>query len=397
MGEKTLSDSETDRRQEAEARKLTRSAGAAYGLIFGLSFALIIWGRDGALLASARANLAWAKLLLGLPIAVIVASLIGWLASLFSSTAIYITLWAIAGALLSWIAGRMPFDGGNIAVWLTDRRLWGLPVFPYGESAQARTELLLLIGGGIGIAVGFLESLAVQWAWDRATPRGRMSLQSWIVLLVCIPLVIPLATLAEDLVYQRVRVPQQRVSESVALALSGAGEDVFKQHGLNYFAVDTFREDLSQSYVIHQAGYRDIGGYTSTQIDAVFEDGFALRCETTEVGMFFSPEHRVLICTDISKKYAGWMDDLIHASLTGERRWSDDPMRTLSVEEDVINWLNSHNDRIGASYQVTRAGQQGGWVFMSARFDTGFEMICRFHGTSSVQLDQCEEVGQPAP
>ena len=397
MSDKSLSDSDADRRSEAEARRLFRSSGAAYGLIFGLSFALIIWGRDAALLASARANLAWAKLLIGLPIAVIIAGMAGWLASLFSSTVVYIVLWAIAGALLGWVTGRMPFDGGNIAVWLTDRRLWGLSVFPYEESAQVRTQLLLLIGGGIGIAVGFLESLAVQWAWDRATPRGRMSLQSWIALLVCVPLVLPLATLAEDLVYQRVRVPQQRVSESIALALSGAGEEAFKQRNLNYFAFDIFYEDLSQNYVIHQAGYRDIGGYTSTQVDAVFEDGFALRCETTEVGMFLSPEHRVLICTDISKKYADWMDDLIHASLTGERRWTDDPMRTLSVEEDVISWLRSHNDQLGSSYQVIGTGQQGGWVFMLARFDTGFEIVCRFHGTSSVQLDQCEEADRPAP
>ena len=397
MSDKSLFDSDADRRSEAEARKLTRSAGAAYGLIFGLSFALIIWGRDAALLASARADLAWAKLLLGLPIAVSIAVLASWLASLFSSTAVYILLWALAGALLGWITGRMPFDGGNIAAWLADRRLWGLPVFPYGESAQVRTQLLLFIGGGVGIAVGFFESLAVQWAGDRATLRGRMSLQSWITLLVCIPLIIPIATLAEDQVYQRIRIPQQRVSESVALALSGAGEDAFKQRNLNYFAFDTFYEDLSSSYVIHLAGYRDIGGYTSTQVDAVFEDGFALRCETTEVGMFLSPEHRVLICADISKKYAGWMDDLIHASLIGERRWTDDPMRTLSVEENVISWLRSHNDQIDSSYQVIRAGQQGGWVFMSARFDTGFEMVCRFHGTSSVLLDQCEEADRPAP
>jgi hypothetical protein len=397
MSDKSLSDSDADRRSEAEERKLFRSAGAAYGLIFGLSFALIIWGRDAALLASAKTDMAWVKLLLGLPIAVIIASLVGWLASLFSSTAVYIVLWTIAGALLGWVTGRMPFDGGNIAAWLADRRLWGLPVFPYGESAQVRTQLLLLIGGGIGITVGFLESLAVQWAWDRATPRGRMSLQSWIALLVCIPLVLPLATLADDFVYQRVRIPQQRVSETVALALSGADEATFKQHNLNYFALDAFAEDLSPNYVIHLAGYRDIGGYASTQVDIAFEDGLVLRCETTEVGMFFSPQHRILTCMDVSKKYASWMDDLIHASLTDERRWLDDPMRTLSVEEDIINWVRSHNDQLSESYQVTRAGQQGDWVFMSARFDTGFEMVCRFHGTSSIQIDQCEEVGQPAP
>jgi hypothetical protein len=385
------------RNRDVESGRLFQSAGIAYGLVFGLSFALIIWGRDAVLLASIGANLAWAKLLLGLPISVLICMLVGWLASLSSSTAVYVVLWAITGALLGWLTGRLPYDGGNVAAWLADRRLWGLPVFPYGESAQTRTELLLLIGVGIGIAVGFFESLAVQWAWDRATPRGRMSLQSWAVLLVCIPLVIPAATLAEDLVYQRVRVPQQRVGESVALALSGANEEAFKQRGLNYFAFDTFYEDLSQNYLIHLAGYRDIGGYTSTQIDVVFEDGFTLRCETTEVGMFLSPEHRVLICADISKKYAGWMDDLIHAGLTGERRWINDPMRTLNIEEDVISWLRSHDDQLSESYQVTRAGQQGRWVFMAARFDTGFEMICRFHGTSSIQVDRCEEAGQPTP
>jgi hypothetical protein len=395
MSDESLS--ETARHREAESGRLFQSAGTAYGLIFGLSFALIIWGRDAALLASTGASLAWARLLLGLPIAVLIGGLFGWLASLSSSTAIYVALWAVAGGLLGWLTGRMPYDGGNVGVWFADRRLWELPVFPYGESAQTRTELLLLAGGGIGIAVGFLESLAVQWAWDRATPRGRMSLQSWVVLLACIPLVIPVAVLAEDLVHQRMRVPQQRVGEAVALALSGAGEETFRRHGLNYFTLAAFREDLSQEYVIHLAGYRDIGGYASAQVDVVFEDGFALRCETTEVGQFLSPEHRVLFCADISKKYRGWIDDLIHAGLTDERRWVDASGHSLSVEENVVAWLQSRSDELSESYKVSRAGQQGGWVFISARFDTGFEMTCRFHGTSPVQVDQCEKTGQPIP
>jgi hypothetical protein len=389
--------SETVRHPETEFGKLSRSAGAAYGLIFGLSFALIIWGRDAALLALSGASLAWAKLLFGLPVAILVGGLFGWLASLSTSTAVYVIVWSVAGGLLGWLTGRMPYDGGNVGAWLTEPRLWGLSVFPYGESARTRTALLVITAGGIGIVVGFVESLAVQWAWDRATPRGRMSLQSWVILLVCIPLVIPVAMLVEDLVHQRMRIPQQRVGESVALALSGADEETFKQHGLNYFALDAFYGDLSRDHVIHLAGYRDVGGYTSAQIDVVFDDGFVLRCDTTEVGVFLSPEHRILGCADISKKYNAWMDALIHAGLTGERRWGGAPMRSLKVEEGVATWLQGRSDELGGSYEVSRAGQQGGWVFVSARFDTGFEMTCRFHGTSSVQVDQCEETGRSAP
>ena len=66
---------ETIQFDELKAHKLFLSAGTAYGMIFGLGFALLAWGYDALLLASSSVDLAWMKLLLGLPLAIIIGSL----------------------------------------------------------------------------------------------------------------------------------------------------------------------------------------------------------------------------------------------------------------------------------------------------------------------------------
>jgi len=364
-----------------ETRKLFVSAGTAYGLIFGLSFALLTWGYDGLLLASSAADLAWAKLFLGLPLAIAIGALTGRLAALSSSTAVFVTLWAMAGALLGIVAGHIPFDGGNLAAWLADRRLWGLGVFPYGHSAAVRTTLIVITGAGLGTAVGFVESLAVQWAWDRATPDDRMSGSSWAVLFVCIPLVLSLAAVVDGLVNHPVRIPQQKVGELIELAVAGAVEKA-EARGLDYDAVKPFREMFSERYVVHLVEY-DLEALYSAYADVTFDNGFVLRCAT--VG------NTVVYCDDFSRKFAAWMDDLVHAGLYGEYRWLSARWQSLAVDDTVVAWLDAHSDQLSEAYEVNRTGQRGGWVFMSARFDTGFEMTCRFHGIGPVRVDQCVE------
>ena len=383
--------------REQETRRILASAGAAYGLVFGLGFALLMWGRDALLLASSGATLAWTKLLIGLPIAVTLCVLAGRLVGSTSSTAICLALWAVTGSLLGLLAGRLPFDGGNLAAWSADRRLWGLVVFPYTEAAATRTTILMVTGTIIGLVVGFFEDLVVGWSWDRATPSGRMSVQSWLALLVCVPLALPVALLAEDQVHQRLRIPQQRVGTSIKLAKAGADEKAFERLGLNYRVVTPFSDRMSGQPRLYLAGYQDVVGFTTAQVDVVFENEFTLRCHTQEIGMFLSPEHRVLSCTDLGKIHTEWMGDLAHAGLTGEQRWLDSPLRLLDVSDDVLAWLASHQDELSELYEVSRAGQQGGWLFLSARFDTGFEMTCRFQGVSPAHADRCEATNVSMP
>lgn len=62
-------------------QKITRAvllrAGAGYGLLFGLGFALLVWGYDGLVLSRSSTDMAWAKLLLGLPCALVIGGIVG--------------------------------------------------------------------------------------------------------------------------------------------------------------------------------------------------------------------------------------------------------------------------------------------------------------------------------
>jgi len=366
---------------ERDTRKRFLSAGTMYGLVFGLSFALLTWGYDALLLSSHSVALAWNKLLLGMPLAIIIASLTGRFAVASSSMVVSTALWATAGALMGMVAGHVPFDGGNLAAWLADRELWGLVIFPYGSSAATRTALVTVIGAGMGAAAGIVERLVVGWIWDQITPSGKIGGRAWLALLACTPLTLPIFWATDDLVNQPLRALQQTTDEIVTLVLAGTDEEA-ESSGLNYFSVARHRERLSDQYTVHLVEY-DLDTYYTGLADIAFDNGFSLRCLTTA--------GQVGYCSPISDTYQDWMNELVRAGLYGERAWlnGDDP--SLVVDEAVITWLNNHSDQLGETFASTRSSQHGAWIFMSARFDTGFEIECRFRGTTPVAVDQCAE------
>jgi hypothetical protein len=374
-----------------ESRRLFLRAGTLYGLIFGLSFSLLCWGYDAVLITQSHAEFAWVKLLLGLPLTVIIFTLAGRLIAATSAAAVQISLGAGAGVLLGIIVGHLPYEGNNLAAWVADNRLWGLVVFPYGESAAAWTTLVAIAGGGIGALFGFLESLIVERAWDRATPDLKLSKASLASLLLCIPLVLVYVGMAEELVNQRLRLPQQRVSQLIEFTLNDATQAEFDAHGISGWLMEPYRNDLSEDYTIHLASYSSEMGYTSTYVDAAFADGPVIRCSTTEIGGFFSYNQRVIFCEEILPTYAEWTNQLITAALTGERVWLEDRQQPLEVEDTVVRWMESRSDQFSESYELARPSQRASWVFISARFETGFEMVCRFYGAAPVRVDQCIE------
>ncbi len=90
-------------------QKITRAvllrAGAGYGLLFGLGFALLVWGYDGLVLSRSSTDIAWAKLLLGLPCALVIGGIVGTVGAWSSSLLLTTCLWAVAFGGIGWLAG----------------------------------------------------------------------------------------------------------------------------------------------------------------------------------------------------------------------------------------------------------------------------------------------------
>jgi hypothetical protein len=377
---------------DLRTRRLLLQAGTAYGVIFGFSFAIFAWGYDAYLLAESGAVLPWSKLAFGLPLSIVIGGLAGWLAALSPSIMVAVLVWSAASGLLAMIAGHIPFEGGNLVLWFVDERLWGETIFSYLSSAATRTTLMIFINVILGVLVGYLETLAIQWAWDRSSPDGRMTVGSWLALLVAVPLAFLPALTVNGFMNRPLRTSQLLVGEILDLSLAGVGEEDLGRESLeaSYRSLKPYLDRISDGYETYFVDFSaETGTWYSAFVDVVFEDGFVLRCVT--VG------DKVIYCDDYSKRVEGWVGDLVRSGLSGERPWLEAKVRRLDVSESVIDWLAYHQEQLSANYEVQRESQQSGWVHIRVRFDTGFEVICRFRGAQPTVVDQCIETSTPAP
>ncbi len=367
---------------QARTQSFYLTAGTAYGLVFGIGFALAIWGYDAILLSINHVHLAWAKLILGMVVCAILCGLAGRLVARSSSAGVHVAVWLVVGVILGLITGHMPFEGNSLAVWLFNPRVRGLPIFPFGDSAAARTVFVVMTGAALGMATGFIEYLVLDWAWDRATPRGGMSVLSWLSLLASIPpILILMLGPTEEMVNGPTRTPTQRVGQLIRMTVEGATEQEIAAQALQYRTIAPFVDSFSDHYSVHMVKMDDFlyAGY----VDVVFDNGMLLRC--------FATGPSVGYCDDFGSKYEEWMGQLIHAGLTGERLWLEGNIHYLQVDETLLPWLATHGDRMSESYQLEWVDVENGWIFVTAHFDTGFDMTCRFSGMSYVLADQCSE------
>ena len=370
----------------APTQRVAARAGLWFGLIFGFGFAVFAWGWDAWLLSSSGATLAWVKFLFGLPIALILGGLTGYLSARSPYVGVTVAAWAIVGGLLGLLAGHLPFEGRNFSIWLTNPNLRGEVVFICDYSAKVRTILVIGITLLLGAFTGGLEGIAIQWAQDHEKPEGGLSSTSWLALLIGIPIAFLMSLAVNSLINQPLRRPEQVTGNLIKQA--NAGE--LAVDSIDYRTIQPFMDQLTADYRVHFVAFGgDRKSWSSAYVDAVFEHGFLLRCVTAE--------NKVIFCDDFSEKYHTWMDDLARFGLSGEQPWMDEPIQYLAVDASVLDWLETQSPKMSTNYEIMASPPQNGWVFMSARYDSGFEMTCRFHGAAPILVDQCvEESPSPA-
>ena len=364
--------------------KTTRLAGLWFGLIFGLSFAVFAWGGDALLLASSRASLAGVKFLFGLPVALLLGGLTGYLVSRSPSLGIVVAAWAVVGGLLGWLSGHLPFEGRNLAIWLINPHLRGETVFVFDYAAKVRTILVIGISLFLGAFSGTVEGIALPWAQDHTRADGHLGAASWFALLTGGLMAFLMAISVNSFINQPLRKPEQAAGTLIRRSLNGE----LAPDSADYRTIQPFLGSLTEAYRIHFVEFSgDKKSWFSAYVDAVFADGFLLRCATAGT--------QVIFCDDFTAKYQTWMDGLARFGPTGARPWLDEKVQYLVVEPAVLDWLAAHATQMSGTFAVSASPPQNGWLFLSARYDTGFGMTCRFHGAAPVIVDQC--VAQPLP
>ena len=370
--------------QQKTARTVLLRAGAGYGMLFGLGFALFVWGYDALALSQSLADMAWAKLLIGLPCLLIIGGIAGTVGAWSSSTLFTTGMWAVTMAGIGWIAGHIPFTGISWLAGVIDPRFAGLSPWPYIDATAARTLLVMIAYTVYGFAVGYVETLAVEWAWDRTTPAGQMKLGAWSVLLVAWVVALPPTIILDYLVMTPVRAPQVRVANLVETYLEG-GEAAVSAAGQSVIEAQRHGARFTPDYTIHFSGFDTTtktlyAGYS----DVVFDTGFALRCIVMG--------DRITFCDDLSQKLDVRIGQMVQAGKTGERPWLTSQMKTFNVTEEVITWLQTHREQLSDTYNLMITAQKGNQMFVTAQFSTGAKIECCFQGNAVVTVDQCESV-----
>lgn len=367
-------------------QKITRAvllrAGVGYGLLFGLGFTLFVWGYDALALSRSSADMAWAKLLMALPCLLVIGGIAGIIGAASSSTLLTTAVWAIALGGIGWLAGHIPFTGASWLAGILDPRFAGLTSWPYTNANALRTLLVMIAYTAYGFGVGYVEALAIEWAWDRTTPTGRMKAGAWAVLLVAWLVAFPPAFILDYLVMADVRTPQVRVANLVETYLEG-GDAAVSATGQNTIEAQRNGPRFTPNYTIYFAGFDTstdtlYAGYS----DVAFDTGFMLRCIVMG--------DRVTFCDDLSQKLDLRIGQMVQAAKTGERPWLASQMKTFNVTDDVMTWLQSHQEQLSDAYRLTVTAQKGNWIYVTAQFDTGATMTCRFSGNAVITVDQCE-------
>ncbi|MCX7680594.1 MAG: hypothetical protein N2508_01280, partial [Anaerolineae bacterium] len=82
-----------------------------------------------------------------------------------------------------------------------------------------------------------------------------------------------------------------------------------------------------------------------------------------------------------------------HFQKYGARAWEGAQVHPLAVDEAVVEWLVAHSEQLSDSYVIQVRARREGLIWLSARFESGFEMECRLRGASPARVDTCIAAG----
>jgi hypothetical protein len=356
---------------ENSNRRFIRTAGAAYGAVVAIVFALAVWGQDVAALRDASSMPGWQHLAYGLIILLPLGSLVGWLSASARWSAFTIGWWIIGVGLMAWLAGRLPYEGLSFVARLGDPYPPPYPMYPISVAAAGFAAFSAVIGALAGLFVGLLSMAALDRAWDYSTKRHRLGVRSVLALFLCAPPLIVAGLMADFQINSSLRTAFVEVDHVITVA-SDPATDLTRAR-LPY--MQSFRDQLSPNYTLRRV--QSSAEQTTFVIDAQFDSGLLIRCPFGYGNVF--------ICSNLGQATHDWMSQLMtvgHTTCTG---------CDVRVARDTRSWLAATLPTLGQLREVRLLAHQGGWLYQRATFDSGRRIDCRFEGGRPARVDLCIE------
>jgi len=366
---------------DAQIRRLSLRLGLRNGSLIGLALALGAWAPDAISLSTSHVRLFYPSLLLGCLALLLLGGLGGWLAAWFGRSFVGGLIWLVVAGLMTLVIGHLPYEGRSLTVWLADRRFWGLAVYPFSPSAQAR---LVMVGFFVVLLLailGLLQNYRLEGAGSEIDADGRMSGRAWFLLLLPLPLVLGVGLTADNLVNSPLRVAPKLVHEAIRSGRTYPG-DLFElslERGVNYNAIAGVRDQMSESYSL-LIGEVNLGVADTVFVVAHFDNGAWINCRVVA--------GQLSHCYDASPPYLRGFAALLTTGETPE----DCQLCKVKISGEQRDWLLARSGNFAGSPRLTCLAQWGSYVLMHAESpDSDYAVECLFHGISPVRLEHCRE------
>jgi hypothetical protein len=208
------------------------------------------------------------------------------------------------------------------------------------------------------------------------------------VLLLCAPLALLLANVTDDLLQSDLQEALAATHQGLRDLGSGEPSRPFLtwNYGGKEVEVASSWEWPRGDFIIHLVDY-DADSMGQFFFDAIYDDGTTVRCQGGSAS--------IQLCGNLFDTLQQQMERLVQHGLDQEleslRCETCDPY----IEPGAIESLDDLNSNFTEKYEIFKGAQRGGTVLMVARFDTGYELTCRFRGEDPMVLDNCTGKSSP--
>lgn len=369
---------ETWGEQAAHERLLVR-LGLLHGLLLGTAVAVGAWGAEYFRLAALPVAQPYGSLALGSGLLLLLCGLVGWLTARWRVAWLTVLGWVATAVLITMIIAHTSSTLQTVALWLADRRFWGMPLF----SPPAELTLATYLVSGIFMILALILLSIFQDARLLSIGREflggqRPGLFAWVKFLFPLLIAAGAGVITGSMYPNPNGATLQAVQRGIHAARTHEG-DLFAlglEEGMNYAAFNPVRDSLTGPYTLSVAA---IDQATSTVVVmAFFDSGVWIKCRLLNGQLSF--------CEDASPPYTVGLAHL----LTGTPLPEDCRGCVPIVTPEWSAWLAAQGARFVGAPLITRQAAVGGIILMRAEDENGRAAVaCWFSGQPRVQLDRC--------
>jgi len=353
--------------------------GAWFGVVFGLSYALLFWVSHARALNESAGVLPILEIIVGSILFVAFWALIGFLAA---NTLVRwaLLLGALAGFLTPWVIWFAKTLQEN---WIRfiERGDWDI-FYRSGTALHSRLFFIGIWGIGIGLFTVLLERLLLSRAWDFTSASGKITLRSISVFLVCLPLSLLFANVSNDMLHKEYH---EIISGTYENLSSLATQEIRRpfitwRYGSKEVDVTSTWEWPQGDFTLYLVDYdsESMGKY---YFDAVYDDGSVVRC--------MGGSSSVQFCGNLTDTLQQMMETIVVAA------WDQDLQALLCQEcdpyigPDVANELADMRQNFSGGFRVYQEAHYDSTIAVVARFESGYRLRCYFRGDEPIVVEKC--------